>query len=154
MVGSVADQSGTPGKDPDRAWAKSVGTVAAPLLAGFSFTAVISLSVDADKFRFAGLAILSLTIAVITLIAAVQCSKYAGKKGHPSWWLGLMRLFSHGGIVVLLLGLGFALAPQDGTGSQGTLRWEASYAAYGACILEFAFFIWDAWRKRQPASSQ
>jgi len=68
-------------------WTKSVGDVAAPLLAGFSFTSVIVLSDDAGAFRWPGEAILALTIAAIALIAAVQCAKYA----RPDRWSGTNR---------------------------------------------------------------
>jgi hypothetical protein len=57
-------------------WAKSVGNVAAPLLAGFSLTSVIVVSEDAGKFRWGDAAIVSLAIAAVALIVAVQCSKY------------------------------------------------------------------------------
>ena len=56
-------------------WAESVGTVAAPLLAGFSLASVVVIAGDPHGFYWAGAAIVSLTLAAITLIAAVQGSK-------------------------------------------------------------------------------
>ena len=52
----------------------SVGTVASPLLAGFSLASVIVVSDDAANFRWPGGAIFALTIAAVALIGAVQCA--------------------------------------------------------------------------------
>jgi hypothetical protein len=52
----------------------SLGSVAAPLLAGFSLASLVAISDDAPNFRWPGAAILSLVIAAIALIGAVQCS--------------------------------------------------------------------------------
>jgi hypothetical protein len=52
---------------------ESVSTVAAPLLAGFSLAAAVALGADAEKFRWSGGAMLSLTIAAVLLVSAVQC---------------------------------------------------------------------------------
>jgi hypothetical protein len=52
----------------------SVGSVAAPLLAGFSLASVIIISDDAVNFRWPGAAILGLAIAAVTLVGAVQCA--------------------------------------------------------------------------------
>ena len=69
-----APAAGSRGEDE---WIKSVGEVAAPLLAGFSFTTVTAVSIDADHFLLPGGAILSFTLAAVALIGAVQCVKYA-----------------------------------------------------------------------------
>lgn len=129
---------------PDRKWIRSVGDIAAPLLAGFSFTAVIALSDDAEKFRWPGPAVLGLTTAVVTLIAAVQCAKYAGERGrsNAAWWHRYMRRFYHFGIIALLLGLSFALAPPRDAGlPQAALRWVASVLALVAAAIETGIFL-------------
>jgi hypothetical protein len=158
-------------------WIKPVGDVAAPLLAGFSFTSVIVLSDDAGAFKWPGEAILALTIAAIALIAAVQCAKYA----RPDRWSGAnrskaaakfmgnfpyfsvpiderakvwskwTRRYYHLGISALLLGLAFALAPQHVTGVQGILRWTASVLAFVACALETLVFLTVG---REPADGE
>jgi hypothetical protein len=64
-------------------WIKSVGGVAAPLLAGFSFTAVIAISADPGRFRWPGQAALALTLASILLIVAVQAAKRVAARSMP-----------------------------------------------------------------------
>jgi hypothetical protein len=134
----------------DRDWVKSVGDVAAPLFAGFSFTAVIVVSVSVDKFRWPGWAILVLTIAVIVLIMAVQCSKYARDKDR-SRWITATRLFYQAGSVALLLGLGLALAPPHGVGLQGLYNgWLA--LLHSSPVLESLVIAWQ--RRRNGRSSE
>lgn len=151
-------------------WIKSVGEVAAPLLAGFSFTTVIAVSIDAGHFLLPGEAILALTLAAVTLVGAVQCAKYArrdrwaGADRHlgSAWWTTFppyrryytlsadkraeawgrwMRRLYHFGITALLAGLAFALAPQHGTGAEYVLRWVASALAFAACVIEVGIFV-------------
>lgn len=61
---STVNESG----DPSLEWRNAVGTVVAPLLAGFSFTTVVVVSASAANFRWPGLTIFVLTIAVLLLI--------------------------------------------------------------------------------------
>ena len=142
-------------------WVLAVGEVTIPLLAGFSVTFVIVLSDDAANFRWPGAAILTLTIAALWLIAAVQCAYHArlylpiqatGSKAEPSSrraftgrsgrrWAGSTRMSYHCGVVALLAGLGLALAPLDGKGTEGLLRWSASGMAFFACVGEAGFIV-------------
>jgi hypothetical protein len=148
-VSNPSDQNeGASGNDR-AGWIKSVGEIAAPLLAGFSFTTVIAISGDADRFRWPGLTVLALTFASVLLILAVQSAKYADPKRQPAaeghWsaerWHLVMRNSYHAGIVALLLGLAFALAPKQATAGQDVLRWAASYLAFAGCGAEFLVFI-------------
>ncbi len=163
-------------------WIKSVGEVAAPLLAGFSFTTVIAVSIDAEHFLMPGAAILALTLAAVALIGAVQCAKYAredrwrGADRHldsARWtrlpfykpyfslsarertaaWRRWMRRLYHFGITALLAGLGFALAPQHGTGTEYVLRWAASALAFAAGAIEASVFV-TAGREDKTADGQ
>lgn len=121
--------------ESERKWAESVGNVAAPLLAGFSLTSVIMVSEDAGKFRWPDAAIVCLTVAAITLIAALECSKYA-YDGHPhaAGWYRWARASYHTGIVALLLGLGFVLAPLHAVGPPAAPRWVACSMAFAASV--------------------
>jgi hypothetical protein len=121
--------------ESERKWAESVGNVAAPLLAGFGLTSVIMVSEDAGKFRWPDAAIVSLTIAAVTLIGALECSKYA-YAGHPHavGWYRWARASYHTGIVALLLGLGFVLAPLHAAGSPDAPRWVACSMAFAASV--------------------
>jgi hypothetical protein len=136
----------------DRAgYIKSVGEIAAPLLAGFSFTGVIAISSASDHFRWPGPTVLALTLASVLLIVAVQSAKYAypkcqcqpaqGRHWSPETWRLLMRSSYHAGIVALLLGLAFALAPKQATAGQDGLWSAARYLAFAACGAEFLFFV-------------
>jgi hypothetical protein len=128
----------------DRHWIQSVGNIAAPLLAGFSFTAAITLSDDFNNFRWASAAILSLAVAAIALIGAVQFSKYArNTHPNPTRWHWATRISYHTGIVALLLGFAFALAPPQHAEPPVTPRWAAFYLALAACGVEAFFFLKD-----------
>ena len=69
----------------------SVGTVAAPLLSGFSLASAVLVANNADDFRWPGAAMLALTIAAVTLIGAVECAFHARKylwseADVRAWW--------------------------------------------------------------------
>lgn len=52
----------------------SVGSIAAPLLAGFSLASVLLVADDAANFRWPGGAVLALSVAAVLLIGSVQCA--------------------------------------------------------------------------------
>jgi hypothetical protein len=150
-----------PGTGPHNAghlarWIYAVGEVPIPLLAGFSVTSVLVVTNDTAKFRWAGPAILALTIASVALIASVQCayharlylppqaeasssSSFSDEKG-VNWATGT-QINYHCGIVALLAGLGLALAPLPGKGMENGLRWFATGIAFSACLTEAAFIV-------------
>lgn len=129
----------------DELWFRSVGDVAAPLLAGFSFTAVITLSNDAGHHRWSGITLLAFTVATVSLIASLQFSKYVRDKSKPAparmRSASLTRNSYHLGIVAVLLGLGLTLAPQHVTGLQDTVQWVASALAFVACGVSAALSV-------------
>jgi hypothetical protein len=132
-------------------WIRSIGDVAAPLLAGFSFTAVIAISGETGHRRWPGLAILALTAAAVTLIVAVR-SSYARDKSEvvAERWRRRTQSLYHLGVIELLLGLGFALAPPHTTGLQDALRWVASAIAFVAA----ASVIVGSWPRVRAAISR
>lgn len=140
-----------------RQWIRAVGDVTTPLLAGFSVASVIVVSDDAGNFRWPGATILVLAIAAITLIAAVQCAYHTRLylSTDPPWgarWAKGTRIFYHGGIVALLAGLGLALAPPHGTGTEAGLRWLAMGITLFAAAGESAVII-VFWMQRRRKSS-
>jgi hypothetical protein len=69
----------------------AVGNIAAPLLAGFSLTSVVAIAANMASFRWPGAAILSLTMASLLLVNAVQCNFYARRNlwsadDVRAWW--------------------------------------------------------------------
>jgi hypothetical protein len=131
-------------------WAESVGTVASPLLAGFSLASVVVIAGDPQKFYWSGAAIVGLTVAAITLIAAVQSSKYVHQEEpHAEGWYHGTRALYHSGIVALLLGLGFALVP----GSPDWPRRVACGLALAAAVGEAIFFRREATADARAAIS-
>lgn len=130
-------------------WVKTVGTVAAPLLAGFSLASVIAVTDGVDHFRWPGGAVLLLTIASVLLIGAVVYARHAarGYSSHYRGWRRAVWLMYHLGITALLGGLGLALAPKNGVGTQEHLRWAASGIALVACAAEFVNSLSTAVRK-------
>lgn len=143
MRGSPSDQSA--GRQANVAdtdsetVAKSIGEVASPLLAGFSFTNVIVIIVSSDTghFLLPGEAIISWTIASIAFVFAVQFAKWVARKKVD---YERTVLFYHVGVVTFLLGFGFALAPQPSTGAY-VFRWIASGIAFAVCLIEAGVYV-------------
>jgi hypothetical protein len=134
--------------------ARSIGEVASPLLAGFSFTNVIliAMSSDTDNFLLAGFAMISWTVASIAFIASVQFAKYVAEAGlDPSkvasyeWRTDICY---HVGVITFLAGFGLALAPQHSSGSF-VFRVVASVIAFTACATEAGVYLTRPWRTRR-----
>jgi hypothetical protein len=129
-------------KTRDDPWMSTVTSVSA-FLAGFSLAAVMVIAGGPDGFRWPGWAVLALTIASVLLIVAAQESrqgayyyeKSTGRVPHFIWSL------YHVGIVVLLAGLGAALAPPAGAGTQVLLRWVAMWAAFAVAFAELLLAV-------------
>jgi hypothetical protein len=121
-----------------KAASESVGSVAAPLLAGFSFALVGLVIPSPDHLRWPNLALVPLVAGGAAFIAAVQCSFWARQyaispddiklwrpgyspgrihallRGHDAGfkkWNARMNYSYRAGIVLLLLGVMFALVP-------------------------------------------
>jgi len=149
--GSPSDQSA--GRQANAAdtdsetFAKSIGEVASPLLAGFSFTNVIVIIVSGGTgyFLLPGEAIISWTIASIAFVFAVQFAKWVARKKVN---YDRTVLFYHVGVVTFLLGFGFALAPQPSTGAY-VFRWIASGVAFAVCLTEAGVYVNRGLRERK-----
>lgn len=151
-------------------WVDSVSSATLPLLAGFSTTSVVVVADDAQNFRWSGWTILTLAIAAVVLIAAVQfayharialaewCEQVDAKAmSAPSqvirqqdadyrrgvFWAKWTRRAYDVGLLALLLGLGLAVAPYHVTGGEATTRLCAAAFAFFACVLEFLWTIVD-----------
>jgi hypothetical protein len=71
--------------------ADSLGSVAAPLLSGFSLASVIVVSDDSASFRWPGVVAFFLAVAAVLLIGAVQCGYNARQyfwsaSDVRDWW--------------------------------------------------------------------
>lgn len=152
VIGSAVEDDGD-----RKIRAKSIGEVASPLLAGFSFTNVIVIVISGDTghFLLPGWAICSWTIASISFIVSVQFAKYVAegiaKSEHQQRYWTSTDFSYHVGVVTFLLGFGLALAPQPGAGAYG-FRWFASGFVFAACTFESGVYViralkW-AWRHR------
>ena len=144
MGAAVSDEDHEPGGTGEY-WFRSVGDVAAPLLAGFSFTAIVTLSNETGQHRWLGWTLLAFTVATVSLITALESSKYTRDKSKSEATRkrmeGWTRNFYHLGIVAVLLGLGLALAPQHGKGLQDTVQWVASVVAFVSCGVAAAMSV-------------
>jgi len=142
-------------------WVNSVGTVALPLLAGFSITAVVVVSEDPTNFRWPGATTLVLAFAAVVLIVAVQCSYHAHvylskhdpdhKKGVT--WAKRTRGFYDAGLLALILGLALIVAPHGAIGIQGAFRWIAVALAVLAFIGEVIWLVVDPWLRSRDLCS-
>jgi hypothetical protein len=68
-----------------------MANVAAPLLAGFSITAIAAVAASSDKFRWPGAALLTLTLAAVLLVASLQFGFNARQHLYSAadvvaWW--------------------------------------------------------------------
>jgi hypothetical protein len=145
-----------------RTRAKSIGEVASPLLAGFSFTNVIfiAMSSDTDNFLLPGAAMISWTVASVAFIASVQLAKYVAEvtldAGEIARYVSRTDICYHVGVITFLGGFGLALAPQHSSGSFA-YRVVASVVAFAACAIEGSLYLTRPWRterKRRRQASQ
>lgn len=70
----------------------AMANVAAPLLAGFSVTAIAAIAASSDKFRWPGAALLTLTLAAVLLVASLQFGFNARQHLYSAadvaaWWV-------------------------------------------------------------------
>jgi hypothetical protein len=68
-----------------------MANVAAPLLAGFSITAIATVAASSDRFRWPGAALLILTLATILLVTSLQFGFHARQHLYSAadvaaWW--------------------------------------------------------------------
>jgi len=151
-----------------QAAAESAGSVAAPLLAGFSFALVGLVIPSPEHFRWPDLALLFLFTAGVAFIAAVQSSfwtrqysitpediklwrpEYPSGRMHASQrlhsvafykWNGRMNRSYRTGIMLLLVGMTLSLIPPHHVGWG---RWLAIAVAIVASLLEL-FWIAAIW---------
>lgn len=149
MSGSPSDPSAD---DRTRTLAKSVGEVASPLLAGFSFTNVIVIitSSGISHFLLPGEAIIFWTIASISFIVTVQYAKYVAD-GEVKF-KGQVDFYYHVGVFTFLIGFGMALAPPDGA-EVYVFRWFASGLAFTAFVVESCRYGIQQWNHRSVKRS-
>jgi hypothetical protein len=113
----------------------SIGSVAAPLLAGFSLTFVVYTLTATDAFRWPNLVLCLMVAAALALIGVVQCAAVArlfsaappARRGpggarllaqHRLWARRAEKLYN-GGILLLLSGVAAALVPPEAAAGLG-----------------------------------
>ena len=146
------------------------GSVAAPLLAGFSVTLLGIVIASGSHIRFPGLAALLLALAAILLLYAVQAAFYArvwqvaptdlevwfpnkdprtfadlvelqkNHKRNHGKWASRFRWSYNAGLVLLLFGIAASLTPPGQHG--GAARWIAAVAVAAAALIEI---LWACW---------
>jgi hypothetical protein len=125
----------------DVKYVESVSGVASTVLAGFSFATVVVVSADADKYRWADVAIPCLVAAAVAILAAIQCSKFVSEDDHGSVrWYAAVLVFYHLGLIAMMLGLGFALGPLQIQGSPAAPRWVACGMAWVTGVAQLIAF--------------
>jgi hypothetical protein len=149
----------------------SAGTIAAPLLAGFSFTLIGLVVPKAEGIRWPGIALSLLIFAAVAFIAAVQYafsarmwvtrpSEIAEQEPLTQPWekvriqrlhdLGFLRWFKRFqrayrlGILSLFAGVGFLLIPAGPTERIPAERWAAISIA-GAGFASELLWIFSNW---------
>jgi len=123
-------------------WVSTVNNMSA-FLAGFSLASVVVITDGFEHFRWPGVAVLALTIASVMLLVAVQEARRASRfyEKYSDRWRRVVWLVYHLGIVALLVGLGAALPPPGGVGTQQLLRWVAVWLAFAAAFVEAVLAI-------------
>jgi len=124
--------------------------VAAPLLGGFTLTLIGLIVSGPEDFRWAGWALLLLTLAVLLFVTCVQAGFWA-RRSRPESFVQLAEYYATStgsyriwvrvasdtydtAIVLLFCGLGAVLAPV-GQRDVG-LRWVASGMCFAAAVAE------------------
>jgi hypothetical protein len=155
----------------------SAGTVAAPLLAGFSFTLVGLIVPKAEAVRWPGVALCLLIGAGIGFVGAVQCGFWARQwivgpqqlgEWHPEYGperhVAIQRLHLQGfsiwaarfsrvyrlSILLLLAGVAVLLVP---SGVIGVSRWVAIAIAIAGCLAETLWLLAIWVLKGSPVSA-
>lgn len=136
-------------------WVNSVGTVALPLLAGFSITSVVVVSDDDAKFLWPGATILFLVLAALLLMLTVLCVYHARiylpKKdpdhGKFLFWAKLARRAYDTGLCALLIGLALVVAPRHFSGTQDYFRVIAAVVVGLACLGNVIWAKRDGWMR-------
>ena len=148
---------------------QSVGTIAAPFLAGFSIT-LVGVIVATKNFAHGGVAELLLTGAALLMVGSMQFSLWARQHEvsptfYAEWfpgateerveyykaeqarlarkwrfWSGLTRLAYNAGILLLLAGLLTILLPPEGI-TLGTARGAAAGLAAAGLAAEYVWLI-------------
>lgn len=151
-----------------RAAINSVGTVASPLLAGFSFALIGLVIPSASAFRWPGVSLALLVVSGISFVMAVQCGFWAqlwvvmpseleewGPNDPPARRLAELRLHAHGfniwsrrvnacyrvGLLALLVGVMLMLIPP---GDISASRWIA-VAAAALGVLAEVLWMTSSW---------
>jgi len=129
-------------KTRDDPWMSTVTNVSG-FLAGFGLATVVVIAGGPGNFRWPGAAVLALTIASVALIVAAQESRQGAYYYEKSTKRArqLIWILYHVGIIALLAGLGAALAPDGGTGTQVSLRCVAMWGAFLAVFVEVLLMI-------------
>jgi MFS family permease len=127
----------------------SLGSVAAPLLAGFSLTLVVYTLTATEAFRWPNLALVLIMSAVLALIGCVQCTMCARLFLAPGrqeprlaaahrLWAKRAQVLYNGGVLLLLAGITVALVPPGPVA-------PARLAAVGVGLLGLAVaLLWIA----------
>ena len=138
--GSGGDREST--GDP---WIGTVTNVSG-FLVGFSLASVVVITDGPGHFQWPGVSVLALTIASVVLLVTAQEARRADRTypGFSRKWHDRIWAVYHAGIVALLAGLGAALAPQPGMGTQQPLRWVAVGLAFAAALVEAGLAVWAA----------
>lgn len=150
----MSDQTGGGDEATSDPWVSTVGNMSA-FLAGFSLASVVVITDGFEHFRWPGAAVLALTIASVVFLVAGQ----EGRRARPSFgkdsstWRRWIWLIYHLGIVALFAGLGAALPPLGGVGTQQALRWSAVWVAFAAAFVE-AIQCARAWFKQRRETSK
>lgn len=123
-------------------------------LGGFSLASVVVISDGPEHFRWPGAAALALTIASVLLLAAAQEARRGARyyRKYKAGWRRVIWAVYHAGIVALLAGLGAALPPRPGPGTQLGLRWGAMWVAFAAAAVETGLAFWVLFRRESDIS--
>lgn len=158
---------------------QSVGTTAAPLLAGFAFALIGLIIQDETKLRWPNIALALLVGTALLLITTVQCTFTARQHYVPpgewvSWleladderteqlndelalalpkqkkWLRRARYSYNLGIAALLLAIAATLVPPGSLRSVASARWAAIALALFGLAVELIWTFSGEWRRWQ-----
>jgi hypothetical protein len=147
----------------------AMGSVAAPLLAGFAVTFVTLTVQDPDKFRWPALVVLAGTVAALALLTSLQCSfaaqRYTVTPGYltdfgldrdpdikrrqwaydyvrSAWSDRAIRAYNLG-LIAFMVAVALLLAPKTGTPTglvMPAARWAAVVVAGGGLVGEIGWW--------------
>ena len=110
-------------------------------IAAISFFGALEASFNAKRYIWSPADVAEWFPEIVTQPNDEKILRAEQREAFERWvkWAGWSRRLYNGGVLALLLGLGFSISPPPGAHVEGTLRWVSASVMFTAFIVEFAW---------------